>query len=663
MAEATHASRTRHAHVWPKLGHGFGHGNHGAVRTWHARRPTVIGVGDGTPRYRLLGPLEVEGLRQPLRGVKQRRLFVALLLARGRPVSRDRLIESLWGEDPPGGVASALQTQVSRLRACLPEPDGRTLIEMDGAGYRARVESDEVDALRFERLVESARGQVEAAARKDILAEALGLWRVPSLREVVDLESVDPAVVRLDELRLTATKDWVRAELALGNHDAVRSVLEELIAEQPFDEDLAGLAMLTLYRSGRQTDALRVFRELRARLVNELGIEPGAETAELELAILRHDQALDAPRGGSTGAGAAARRHNLPESATPLVGRSEELAELLSLVRSSRLVTVTGPGGIGKTRLATAAARLLLDHLPDGAWLVALTGRQPGDDLIAELARVLGISWAGSGDLAATVCAALSRSTLLVLVDACEHTPEEAARLSRLLLGAGESVRVLATSREPLRVSGERRFALRPLRLPAGRPDAIEPRLETPAARLFSMRLAEAGGTLPGDADAADVADIVTRLDGLPLAIELAAARAATLPLHVVREGLADRFSLLDSKAGGLRAALEWSWGSLDARQAAALSGLGVFAGGFTLDAATEVLPGSTFTARQLPRWSLTWSSARWWTGTHRPLDTDCSTAFAPLPSSGWEPAGGRRPSAADTRPGRWSSRWRRRRQ
>ena len=557
-------------------------------------------MGDGRPRYRLLGPLEVEGLRQPLRGPKQQRLVITLLLAAGRTVSRERLIESLWGENPPLGVASALQTQVSRLRACLPERDGRTPLETNGSAYRLSVDPEDVDALRFQRLVTDARGQVDPAGRAETLSEALRLWRVPSLREMADLDEVGPALVSLDELRLAATKDWLRAKLEAGHLEGVSPVLDALIAEHPFDEEAATLAMLALYRAGRQADALRVFRDLRSRLVDELGIEPGPNARDLELAILRHDETLGGPRTGAREQ-RPAPRHNLPESATPLVGRAKELGDLLSLVRSSRLVTVTGPGGVGKTRLAIAAARLLLDELPDGAWLVALTGRQPNDDLIAELARVLAINWAGSGDLAATVAGALSRSTLLVVLDACEHALPEAARVSRLLLGAGEGIRVMSTSREPLRVSGERRFALRPLAVPPVPPIGIDALLDIAAARLFSIRLTEAGGTPPGDADAADMADIVTRLDGLPLAIELAAARAATLPLSVVRDGLADRFALLDPRAGGLRAALEWSWASLDAHQAAALSALGVFAGGFTLDAAIRVLPAADLHPSSIP--------------------------------------------------------------
>lgn len=551
-----------------------------------------MAVGDAAPHYRLLGPLEVVGLRQPLRGAKQRRLLIALLLAGGRTVSRERLVESLWGEDPPIGVASALQSQVSRLRACLPHADGRTLLEMDGAGYRLRVDPGDVDALRFQRLVRTARGHPDPAVRAGTLTDALDLWRVASLREEVDLDGMDHVVVPLDELRLAATKDWVKAELELGRHDAVNSVVEVLLAEHPLDEEVATLAMLAFYRGGRQVDALAVFRELRSRLVDELGIEPGPEVRRLELAILRHDEALEGPGHGEPGQ-PPPPRHNLPDSPTPLVGRADELAELIGLVRSIRLVTITGPGGVGKTRLATAAARQLLEELPDRAWLVALTGRKPGDDLIAELARVLGIDWAGSGELAATVAAALNRSTLLVLLDACEHAPEDAARLSGFLLGAGDGVRVLATGREPLRVSGERRFVLRPLAVPAARPAGVEALLDTAAAQLFSIRLTEAGGAPLDDGDAVDVADIVTRLDGLPLAIELAATRAASLPLRVVREALSDRFRLLDARAGGLRAALEWSWGSLDAHQAAALSALGVFAGGFTLDAAVRVLPAA----------------------------------------------------------------------
>ncbi|HUG36883.1 MAG TPA: hypothetical protein VML54_08040, partial [Candidatus Limnocylindrales bacterium] len=242
---------------------------------------------------------------------------------------------------------------------------------------------------------------------------------------------------------------------------------------------------------------------------------------------------------------------------------------------------------------------------PQGVWLVALTGHQPGDELWAELARVLGIDWASGGDLAATIGAALGDSTVMLLLDACEHAPREAATVATFLLGAGPGVRVLATSREPLRVSGECRYAVAPLDV---RGAGAENQDRTPAAgrsaaeKLFLQRMSEAGGPrTTGEADLEMVSDIVTQLDGLPLAIELAAGRAATMPLQTVRAGLADRFTFLDTPGGGLRGTIEWSWANLDARQAAAMAALSVFAGGFTIDSATRILPAAGVSGASVP--------------------------------------------------------------
>jgi DNA-binding SARP family transcriptional activator len=405
--------------------------------------------------FGILGPLEVRNGAAPVRvpGAKERALLADLLVNAGRVVPADRLVEDLWGERPPGNPANTLQGRVSALRRALGTA-GAGLVVTRPPGYVLEADPGQVDAARFERLVgEAGRAAGDAAARP--LAEALGLWRGPALAEFADQPWAQAEAARLEELRLGAVEALVELRLAAGDHTGLVGELEGLVAEHPTRERLRGQLMLALYRSGRQADALEVYQATRAVLAEELGIDPSPGLQRLQQAILVQDPALEAatPRQQP--------RHNLPERLTSLVGRSEELREAAKLVEQHRLVTVTGPGGAGKTSLAVELARRLAAGYPDGVWLAELAAlRDPA--LLGEVVAVtlgLGEEPAGPGVAPPAVTERLASFVadkgLLLVLDNCEHLVEACAGLARRLLQAGPAVRVLATSREVLGVPGE----------------------------------------------------------------------------------------------------------------------------------------------------------------------------------------------------------------
>lgn len=533
-------------------------------------------------RFGVLGPLTVwttDG--QPVRvpELKVRALLADLLAHGGRPVSADRLVDDLWGEEPPGNPTNTLQTKVSQLRRALGS-NGRDLVVFQPAGYALR--TDEVDALRFTGLVDRARETADPRTKAGLLSDALALWRGPAYSDFRDEEFARAAATRLDEQRLTALEEQAEVRLALGEHSQLADELGELVTEHPVREGLRAAHMRALYRSGRQHEALAGYTELRERLADELGLAPGPELADLHQAILRQDPALAPVPAPATSA--ARRRTNLPASLTDLVGRREAVTEVRALLGSSRLVTLTGPGGVGKTRLALATAAEL--DLPDGVWLVELAGTSGA---VAEVvAAELGIRdeqdsrpGAPPADLADRLADALRGQELLLVLDNCEQVVEPVAELVTLLLRTAPGLRVLATSQESLAIPGEARYPVPPLDLPA-------------AVALFTARAA------PGRALDAEstpwVEAICRRLDGLPLALELAAARVPVLGVRGVAERLDDRFRLLATAHRGrparqqtLRAMIDWSWEQLTDPQRAALCALAVHPGGCTLDAAEAV--------------------------------------------------------------------------
>ncbi|HEX2286138.1 MAG TPA: BTAD domain-containing putative transcriptional regulator [Mycobacterium sp.] len=545
-------------------------------------------------RFGVLGPLAVwtdDGREVSVPEVKVRLLLADLLVHEGRPVSADRLVDDLWGDRLPGNPLNTLQTKVSQLRKVLEqaEPGGGRLVVYRRGGYLMQVD---LDATRFRALTARARDTDDVRARSELLAEALALWRGPALGEAADEPFAVPVVARLDEERLAAQEDWAAARLELGDHDAVVGELAELVAVHPLRERLRALQMRALYRTGRQSEALDSYRELRRLLADELGLTPGPEITALHQAILQQDPALAMP----------APRTNLPEPLTELVGRDEAVQSVLTLLSDARLVTLTGPGGVGKTRLALQVAR----QLPN-AWLVELSGldrhdsaAQPApDELIVDvIAATLGIRderGCGPNRLAEY----LRDKDIALVLDNCEGAVEPVAALTAGLLEAAPGVRVLATSQLPLGVAGEVVWNVPPLTVPGPGSVAAEDVQAFSSVQLFAARAAAADPTFSVDADnAAAVAAICRRLDGIPLALELAATRIRALGPHELLHRLDDRFRLLanGSRSGPsrhrtLRALLEWSWQLLSEPQEIVLRRMAVHAEGCDL-AAVEALSG-----------------------------------------------------------------------
>jgi len=534
----------------------------------------------------LLGPVEVigDGAALALGGPKQRALLAELLLSRGAAVPRERLVDALWGDEPPASALNSLQIYVHGLRRAM----GAERLETRGSSYRVHVEPDELDVTRFERLLAGGRRALAEGApaeADELLATALSLWRGDALADLGD-SPVRSAASGLEELRLQALELRVDARLALGEHDEVISQLEELIAAEPYRERLREQLVLALYRAGRQQDALAAYQDTRRRLGDDLGVEPGPALRELERAVLQHDPSL------VTDARSDASRLSLPAAATPLVGRRLEIAALEAVFRREgvRLVTLTGPGGTGKTRLALAAAEQLAATSRDGAAFVDLSSINDAGLVTTVIAQALGLDDPGQ------VESRLRDTSLLLVLDNLEQIAAEAAPLIAQLLERTPRLRILATSRVPLRVRGEQEYPVPPLPVAAPtRPFAELAASE--AIALFAERAAAVDPEFALDTGTAPlVARICARLDGLPLAIELAAAQVRLLALAALEQRLKRALDVLVDGARDLpprqrtlRATLDWSFDLLDPSAQALLPRLAVFAGGFSLDSLEEV--------------------------------------------------------------------------
>ena len=553
--------------------------------------------------FQILGPLEAfaEGRRVSPRAAKPRALLAILLLHVSESVSIDRLIADLWAGRPPATAAKILQTYVSQLRKAL----GDDTIVTGPVGYQLQVERESLDAHRFERLLVEARGAQPAVAG-DRLREALALWRGPALVDFAFEAWAQAEIGRLEELRVEAFEERIEADLALGRAVELVAELEALIAEYPLRERLRGQLMLALYRSGRQADALAAYRAARGTLVEELGIEPGPALRRLERAVLDQDPELDARTVDPPVAATGRPMPSLAARSTSFVGREKELREIRALLGRAdvRLLTLTGPAGTGKTRLAVEATT---DHgqprdTDDG---------QPRDTVFVEIAPVvdsglvapaiattLGLSETSRRSATEALIVYLrGRRTLLVL-DNLEQVLEAAPVLAELQAGA-PGTQLLVTSRAPLDLAEERIYLVPPLRLPdASRPIRIARLQQTEAVRLFVERAREVRDEFElSDENAETVAELCRRLDGLPLALELAAARIKVLPPRAILDRLGGRLELLKAAPGAglperhrtLRAAVDWSYDLLAADEQALFTSLGVFVGGFSLEGAAAV--------------------------------------------------------------------------
>ncbi|MFF0312222.1 BTAD domain-containing putative transcriptional regulator [Streptosporangium sp. NPDC004379] len=546
-------------------------------------------------RVGLLGPFEVrngDGAVVEVPGVRLRALLAVLALEPGRAVTRARLVDWIWGRRPPADEANALQALVSRLRRAL--PDGA--IEADSGGYRLVVDPDAVDVCRFEHLTGLARA-AGPAARAELLRSALALWRGTAMADIAprDSDAFDAAVARLEELRVTALGDRVEADLRLGRGPELVSELTGLVAAYPLREGFAAALMRALAEAGRTAEALAVYRRTRERLAEELGADPSAGLSALHVALLRGEP-------GEPGGRTENRGTNLRAELTSFVGRDDDVSAVAALVRGHRLVTLTGPGGSGKTRLATETARTMLAGLPDGAWLVELAPVRADGDLAQAALTAIGLRDQGllggarGGEPADRLAAALRERATLLILDNCEHVIEAAAAFADRLLGECRRLRILATSREPLGIIGEVLWQVGPLASPAEGADPSEAG-SSPAVRLLRDRaglVRQDIGTGAGTLSA--MARICRALDGMPLAIELAAARLRTMSVDQLAHRLDDRFRLLNGgsrtalpRHRTLRAVVDWSWDLLTEAERRVLRRLSVFSGGASLEAAERV--------------------------------------------------------------------------
>jgi predicted ATPase/DNA-binding SARP family transcriptional activator len=528
----------------------------------------------GSVLFRVLGPLAVEHEDRslPLGGRKQRALLALLLLHADEVVSRDVLIDELWGAQPPRSAVHSLEVYVSRLRKVV----GKCL-QTRPAGYVLEVIAGGLDARLFEDLLASGRAALragEADRAAELLRQAAALWRGRPFEDVAYEPFVDVEAARLDELRLACIEERIEADLARGEHASLVAELEALVARHPQRERVSELLMLALYRSGRQVEALRVYRDARRRLV-EIGVEPSQTLRRLEQAILQQDADVDAPQ-------AASPRARAPEPpATELVGRVAEIAAASDLIRRDevRLLTLIGPGGVGKTRLGLEVARACGRDFDLGVVFVPLAAVGDAELVPTVIAQAVGIGELQGRPLLEQLVKHVGRGKLLLVLDNFEHVLAAAPFVSALV-AATDRVKVLVTSRASLRVSGEQELEVRPLR-------------EADAVRLFNLR----ARAVVADFAATDaVAEICRRLDGLPLAIELAAARVRVLTLPALLDRLERRLVLLS--AGGrdtserhqtLRAAIDWSYQLLDDDERGVFARLAVFVGGCSLDDAEAV--------------------------------------------------------------------------
>lgn len=570
-------------------------------------------------RIEVLGPVRLVDEANRSVDVPERSLRVllgSLVAADGDPVPADVLVDRLWDEDLPQQPRKVLRAKLSRLRTTLERarPGARELLQHTPAGYHLDLGTVEVDSLQFAALLEQAHGAGSSAERERLLRGALNLWRGPPYGDVTDALWLAPMTAALDDRRADALESLIASQLDQGGPGRAVTWMSVLTEHYPTRERLVGGMMTALYQVGRQAEALLMFESLRQRLADDLGVDPGPEVQQLHARILRQDPSLTFPVNAEArsspgeeprpSAAPSIARSNLPAETAPFIGRRYETEEVRELLRVSRLVTLTGIGGVGKTRLAVHVARSPETPHERGPWFVdlaeltATTDREaPSVESVATpVARELELPKRGldTSDMDQLVQVLATREALLVL-DNCEHVVADAAVFTAELLRRVPQVRVLATSREPLGLPDEHLFAVDTLETEPDEAGGV-----SVAAEFFACR---ARATDPSfrldESTIGTVTELCRRLDGLPLALELAAARIRGISVEDLLDRLSDRLNLLrrpgramPRRQQTLRGMMEWSWSLLDAQEQAVLRRLAVHPGTLTLTGVETICAG-----------------------------------------------------------------------
>ncbi len=567
-----------------------------------------------TVAFGLLGSMElrVDGQPAKLPAPAERTLLALLLLAPGRTVSTSTLMDRLWSEGTlPDHPANALQLRVSKLRRALAAL-GLDLVHREASGYRADVNPSAVDLHVFtdrirQARAESARGGASSPAVVELYGQALELWRGDPLADFAGEMWATVEAARLTQLRLGALAEHAQVALALGRHSDVAASLEPVIKEQPQQEALVGLLMTALYQAGRQAEAVEVFLRTQRSLDEELGLQSSAQLRALYQRVLQQDPQLSPPPAPGPFAAAAGDPeqpsvlYGVPTSA--LIGRDDATRAVTELLAATRLVTLVGPGGAGKTSLATAIARDLGRTFEHGARVVHLASVDRPVDVPLAVAQAVGVPTDGANPTVQVrdrLLAYLQNRRMLVVIDNCEHVVDAAARLVDTMASTAPGLVILATSREALAVTGEVQYSVGPLAVPPeGTAPAEVPTFASAQLLLERARAVRADLT-PTDDELLAVGQICRQLDGMPLALELAASRVVSLGFAEVAARLADRFSLLttgprtaNDRHRTLRGTVEWSHTLLTAQEQVVFRRLAIFQGGWTLAAAEAVVPGT----------------------------------------------------------------------
>lgn len=559
-------------------------------------------------QFRVLGPLDVHahGEVHRLGSAMQRRLLAALLIEPGKVVTAERLIDLLWASDPPPSARNALQTYVARLRAWLGRWHADGWLTTHGTGYALDIDPAHVDATQFERLLTAAQTGESPTDAVRLLDEALRLWRGPAFPDLADTDAGHGAATRLQELWLAAFQSRIDALLEVGSLEAAVADLEAATREHPWQERLHEQLIRALSRCGRTAEALDHAYEFRRRMADEFGLDPSPR-----LLVLEHDIRQQIPAVSPAPLPEPPTvRSRLPRPATALIGRDAERARLEDALQHARLTTVTGPGGVGKSRLAIAVADVQGDGLPADRRLCALGPVADSGAIAHVVANAIELAAPGRAMDETAVVEALRTRDMLLVLDNCEHVVDAAAALADAVIRHCPGVVLLATSRERLGVDGEHVFPVAPLAVPSVAPTGHAANVaDAPAVQLFVNRAQQVQPAFQLSADnAAAVAEVCRRLDGLPLALELAAARINALDPSDLADRLDERFVLMvagrragDPRHRTLRSVVDWSYNLLDETERHAFRLLSVFGGGFSLSLAERVATASGLARERLP--------------------------------------------------------------